>query len=305
MAIKEYDKILYRLTSILTKLSNGEQPTMADLSQEYNVSRRTIQRDIYERLNHFPIILNDVKQLVFIDGFSLNRTKLSLEEITTLTLSLDIVKNAGQNFFDSSEQLMKKLLYKDFTNPYYIKPSEFESIDIDSVLLNNIEDSISSSNEIEIFYNKTIIVQPIKVINIDGLWYLLARSKDEQKIQNYFISKIQELKVLPSKFIMDEYLMDLHRKILSPFFDDEDYFDVVVEVDNCIADYFKLKKQLASQKILETKENGNLRVSFTVTHEEDIDNIIKSWLPHIKVISPTFFKEKIKKELQEYLKELD
>ncbi|MEA2099987.1 MAG: WYL domain-containing protein [Campylobacterota bacterium] len=304
MAIKEYDKILYRLTSILTKLSNIEQPTMAELALEYNVSRRTIQRDIYERLNHFPIILNDTKELMFVDGFSLNRTKLSLEEITTLTLSLDIVKNAGDNFFNTSEQLMKKLLYKDFINPYYIKPSEYESIDIDSVLLNNIENSIATANEIEIFYSKTIVIQPIKVINIDGLWYLLARGRDDKKIYNYFISKIQNLKLLSSKFVMDEYLANLHNKILSPFFDDEDCFDVLVEVDKSIADYFKLKKQLSSQKIVEMKENGDLIVSFRVTHEEDIDNIIKSWLPHIKVISPQSFKDKIKKELEDYVKSL-
>ena len=51
MAKKDYDKILYRLTSILTQLSNYERPSIEELSVEYNVSRRTIQRDIYERLS--------------------------------------------------------------------------------------------------------------------------------------------------------------------------------------------------------------------------------------------------------------
>ncbi len=204
MAKKDYDKILYRLTSILTQLSSCERPTMEELSIEYNVSRRTIQRDIYERLAHFPIEVKENKQLVFTKGFSLNRTKLSIEEITTLTLSLDMIKDAGANFFDSSEQLLKKLLYKDFTTPYYIKPREFETIDIDSQKLNNLESAITTQNEVEIFHNKTIIVQPIKVINIDGLWYLLALDKDTSKIHNYFISKIKKIKILPSKFILNE-----------------------------------------------------------------------------------------------------
>ncbi len=302
MAKKDYDKILYRLTSILTQLSNYEQPTMQELSEEYNVSRRTIQRDIYERLSHFPIEVKETKQLVFTEGFSLNRTKLSIEEITTLTLSLDMIKNAGTNFFESSEQLLKKLLYKDFTTPYYIKPHEFETIDIDSSILNDLESAITTQNEVEMINNKIIIIQPIKVINIDGLWYLLALDKDTKKIHNYFISKIKTIKILSSKFILDKYLQTLPNKILSPFFDDEDYFDVVVEVDKSIAHYFKLKKQLSSQKIIEEKEDGSLIVSFNVTHEEDIDNIIKSWIPHIKVISPESFKIKIKKELENYIK---
>ncbi len=304
MAKKDYDKILYRLTSILTKLSNVEMPTLNELAQEYNVSRRTIQRDIYERLSHFPIIVNENKKVLFMEGFSLNRTKLSMEEITTLTLSLDMIKNAGTNFFESSELLLKKLLYKDFSTPYYIKPREFETININSTLLNDLEFAISTQNEVEIVNDKSIVVQPIKVINLDGFWYLLALDKESKKVHNYFISKIRSLKVLGTKFKLNEYLENLPNKILSPFFDDEDYFDVVVEVDKSIADYFKLKKQLSSQKITEEHDNGNLTISFTVTHEEDIDNIIKSWLPHIKVISPESFRQKIKKELEEYVRGL-
>jgi len=302
MAKKDYDKILFRLTSILTQLSNCEQPTMQELSEEYNVSRRTIQRDIYERLSHFPIEVKENKRLIFTEGFSLNRTKLSIEEITTLTLSLDMIKNAGSNFFDSSELLLKKMLYKDFTTPYFIKPNEFETIDIDSSILNTLESAIISYNEVEIVMNTKITVQPIKVINIDGLWYLLAVDKETKKIHNFFISKIKSVQILSSEFILDAYLQQLPDKILSPFFDDEDYFDVVVSVDRSIAHYFKLKKQLSSQKIVKEKSDGSLIVSFAVTHEEDIDNIIKSWLPHIRVISPQSFKDKIKKELENYLK---
>ena len=55
---------------------------------------------------------------------------------------------------------------------------------------------------------------------------------------------------------------------------------------------------------MEEKNNGSLLVSFTVTHEEDIDNIIKSWIPHIKVISPENFKNKIKNELEKYVLQL-
>ena len=45
--VKEYDKILFRLTDILTKLAQQQMPTLSDLTKEYNVSIRTIQRDVY------------------------------------------------------------------------------------------------------------------------------------------------------------------------------------------------------------------------------------------------------------------
>jgi len=51
----EYDKKLFRLINIIAKLYRQEQVTIDELAEEYNVSRRTIQRDLNERLIHFPI----------------------------------------------------------------------------------------------------------------------------------------------------------------------------------------------------------------------------------------------------------
>ena len=51
----DYDKILTRLTQILSKLYQGEQLQPKDLADEFNVSLRTIQRDFKERLANFPI----------------------------------------------------------------------------------------------------------------------------------------------------------------------------------------------------------------------------------------------------------
>jgi len=51
----DYDKKLFRLINILAKLYRGESFTIDELAIEYNVSNRTIQRDLKERLIHFSI----------------------------------------------------------------------------------------------------------------------------------------------------------------------------------------------------------------------------------------------------------
>ena len=51
----DYDKILTRLTVILSRLYQAEQLKPSDLAKEFNVSERTIQRDFKDRLIHFPI----------------------------------------------------------------------------------------------------------------------------------------------------------------------------------------------------------------------------------------------------------
>ena len=42
--LKSYDKTLTRLILILTKLSNNERPTTKELSEEFGIGIRTIQR---------------------------------------------------------------------------------------------------------------------------------------------------------------------------------------------------------------------------------------------------------------------
>ena len=41
-----YDKKIFRLVYILNKLSNREKITTANLSHEFNVTVRTVQRDL-------------------------------------------------------------------------------------------------------------------------------------------------------------------------------------------------------------------------------------------------------------------
>jgi len=56
MAYKhDYDKILTRLTVILSRLNDGEALSVKALAEEFNTSDRTIQRNFNERLTSFPI----------------------------------------------------------------------------------------------------------------------------------------------------------------------------------------------------------------------------------------------------------
>ena len=51
----DYDKKLFRLIDILGKLYRGENLSIDEYAQEYNVSTKTIQRDFNEKLTSFPI----------------------------------------------------------------------------------------------------------------------------------------------------------------------------------------------------------------------------------------------------------
>jgi predicted DNA-binding transcriptional regulator YafY len=301
--IKNSDKVLTRLVIILQKLSNNELPTRVELMEEFNVSSKTIQRDINERLCYFPIEENSLKQLKFIDGFSLNKTSLKENEMLFIYLSLSQIKDINNNFEKITYNIFTKLLTPTFNSPYHIKAKAFESIDMDSPLLNNIEKAIEYKNRLTIkLENRSIEVEPYKVISFDGIWYLFGKDLDDEKIKTVFIHEIIDMKIKTEKFKLDKPIDSILENVHSAWFEDGNYMEIKVKVNAKIAFNFKLKNILPSQKILEKFDDGSLLIQFGVTTEEDIDNILKAWIPDIEIISPQKYRDNFVKELEEYIK---
>jgi predicted DNA-binding transcriptional regulator YafY len=84
----------------------------------------------------------------------------------------------------------------------------------------------------------------------------------------------------------------------------EHLIEILVEVNASRGHHFKAKKYLPSQKIIEEKEDGTLVLSFIVTQELEIMDIVKRWIPHMRVIAPLGLKEKLSKDLVEYLQDI-
>ena len=72
-----YDKALYRLVGIIAMLLKDERPTIKFLAEEFNVSVRTIQKDVYERLIQFNITKDTLGQLKFAEGFAITQLELT------------------------------------------------------------------------------------------------------------------------------------------------------------------------------------------------------------------------------------
>lgn len=301
--IKNIDGVLTRLVIILQKLSNNELPTRKELMEEFNVSSKTIQRDINERLCYFPIEENSLKQLKFIDGFSLNKTSLKENEMLFIYLSLSQIKDINNNFEKITYDIFTKLLTPTFNSPYHIKANTFESIDMDSPLLNNIEKAIAFKNRLILKLEKrNIEIEPYKVVSFDGIWYLFGKDLSDEKIKTVFIHEIIDMIIKSEKFKLNKPIDSILENVHSAWFEDGNYIEIKVKVKTNIAFNFKLKNILPSQKILEEFDDGSLLIQFGVSTEEDIDNILKAWIPDIEIISPQKYRDSFVKELKEYIK---
>ena len=301
---KSYDKTLSRLIMILHKLDQDERPTQQELADEFNVNIRTIQRDI-NRLHYFSIEKNRDGTLQFVKGFSLKRTSFDDMEMLLVYLSLSMVIDISPEFTKSANTLVSKLLLPNFSSPYLIKQDPFEPIDVDSKMMNAIEHAITN-NRISTLTVKdnTIEVEPYKIVSFDEIWYLFAKEVESEKIKTYFISDIKSIDVSQRKYRLEIPIDEILNNVHAASFEDGVQYEVTIRVLEPIAHYFKRKKHLVSQKILAEDADGSLIVSFLVSSDEEVDNIIKAWLPHVKVLTPTRLRAKIKRELESYVEML-
>jgi len=305
MAKHDYDKTLTRLIGILTQLSNNQKPTTRKLAEEYNVTMRTIQHDISRLITSYPIAKDSEGKLIFEPGYSLKSTTLSNDEMIFLTLALEQFTNVD-DIDQIKETIYKKLVRKNVESPYFIKYEHLEDIDVDSPLISSLEQSIQDKEIVRIeFSDKVCELELYKIAAYDGFWYLLAKDVNDEKTKTFKLSKIKKITPLGKYHTTStQRISSILNKTLSAFYDDGNSFTVTIKVYSDIADFFKAKEFLQSQKIEQELEDGSLIVSFEVSHDEDVDNLIKAWLPHVEILEPQRFRDKLTHELQNYLKKI-
>jgi len=57
-----------------------------------------------------------------------------------------------------------------------------------------------------------------------------------------------------------------------------------------------------SQRLKKFDEDENMIVTLNITNEKEIIPIVKYWLPNMKVLKPIGLNDKIKKEVEKFLK---
>ena len=300
----DYDKILTRLTVILSKLNDGEALSVKELAKEFNTSDRTIQRDFNERLVSFPIYQEN-KKWKMQDGFRVEKTN-SLEDELVLDIIEKITEGIGGKFATKSHKLLNKIKNEDF-NPIYTKLN-IEDISDKFSDIQILETAIKEKREIKCSYDDerhdvyTTTIQPLKIVNFEGFWYLIALRNGILK--KYYLKNIYNAKITDTVFITDNKLDTLLDKSISIWFQkDAEPFKVKLYADKSATRFFK-RRPLPTQKIDTINSDGSIEFSIDITHEMEILPIIKYWIPHLHIIEPSWLKDIIREDLTIYLKNL-
>ena len=282
---------------ILSKLNDGEALSVKELAKEFNTSERTIQRDSNERLVSFPIYQEN-KKWKMQDGFRVEKTK-SLEDEIVLDIIEKITEGIGGKSSTKAHKLLSKIKNEDF-NPIYTKLN-IEDISDRFADIQVLETAIKEKKEIKCSYNNekhdiyTTTIQPLKIVNFEGFWYLIALRKN--KLKKYYLKNISNPKIKDVIFEIDNKSDTLLDESISIWFNrDKEPFKVKLFADKSTAKFFK-RRPLPTQIIESLSADGTMEFSVKITHEMEILPIVKYWIPHLHVIEPKWIQEIIQEDL--------
>ena len=304
---KNYDKKIFRLVSILNKLNGGGKVRSSELAGEFNVSIRSVQRDLdLLNLTGFPLDAPEKSVYRFMPGFSLQKLMLTNEEASLLTFFHEIADSLGNNFSQSFKSLVSKVLSREDDSPFYVKLPEIRDRMKNFPFVKELEEAIRDTRKIAVKYETDKGLEghklcPLKLINFEGFWYLLAMPDGRREFWKFRSEKIKGLELLDENFDPPRNVKSVLDRSVNVWFSEHSEEKILLEINKDSAHYFKKKIYFPDQRIVKEKKDGSLILETHANFNEVIRTIIH-WIPSIQVIKPKELDTRIRQFLKAYLK---
>lgn len=275
-----------RLMNIIKRLYAGEKLKISALAKDYNVSTKTIQRDLKERLKSSALIKN---------GHQFYLETQGNQEDFILDFFSNIAKTMGEEFFLKTLHIFSK--YQAIKDDMLFLQLQAQPLTQKVEIIISLQNAIKKTLEIQLLYKDTplSLIQPYKIASINGEWYLFAKKEEEMLF--LCIQNIQKVKLGRKRFIHSKETL---RRFESEFFKEPKTL-ISLFVYPEIAPLFKQKKFATHQKILEDND-GNLIIEFLSNNLLGVQQEVLKNLPYIAVLEPQELKERIEEKILEYAK---
>lgn len=283
-----------RLFKILYYVLEKGKVTANELAEKYEVSIRTIYRDIDVLSSAgIPIYATQGKGggIEIADDFVLKKSFLSENEQEQILIALKGLELTNKEY---ENELLTKLtaLFKtkntnwievDFTNWQRSKSYDELFKDIKSAIINkNIVRFIYFSSNKKETSRK---VKPIRLLFKGWDWYVYAFCLSRNDFRYFKLSRIKEFEILPNTFEDDFDSIVLKKEI-----EYEDTVFVKVKFDRELA--FRVYDEVSSA--IEEDEDGSLYATVELPNDYNLYNYIFSYGDAAEVLEPKEIRDKIK-----------
>ena len=284
----EHDTLAKRLGLILTRLNTGERLTLANLSMEFNVTQRTLQRDFNERLNYLPIEREG-------SSYYLNPRYLGNTRKSDIKPVLDML--GLSKMFPSFDALSFSRLSHNEVPPFLFRDMKVEDVSNYQTTFKSLTLAIQNLQIISFTYKQQQYqdVSPYRLVNDRGWWYLAAIHNNTLK--SLKVANINEVSVKQQNFARNKSVDTQIAESAMLWLSDK-AIEVVLRIDSAIANHFTHAQLLPEQQLLKVLDDDSLLVTSTIKDKKQIIPILKYWLPDIEILSPNELKQSLVYELQ-------
>lgn len=309
---------MYRIIQIHELLKEGKFPNCQALSDDFEVSYKTVQRDIdfmrdqlqlpieYDSTNHGFIYTKEVKNLPTV--------ALKEGEVVALLVAQKAAEQyRGTPFEKSLKSAFARLVegmparsevsLKDLSAAVSFRPSGPPSSDLESFQM--LSDALLNAQEVSFSYRKPgdgkgadRVVQPYHLGCIGGVWYLIGKDLGRNSIRTFALARISSPKNLRRKFTRpkDFSLESMMGDSFSAF-EAKNPQQIRILLDPFAAALTGERRWHPSQKLVFRKD-GSAELSLKVGLAPDLEAWILGLGAHAKVLAPTSLRNKIKATAQ-------
>lgn len=280
----KYDLLIERLCETFGALYQGVTIDKTWLCERFGIAERTAYRDL-ARLAHV------------LDEVSSGRFKLTADLLPSLHTGhlAEFASFAGvAHLFPHHDghSLRKRMNSADNIAIQGASSRENQQY---GDLMNSLDKSITSRTEVACFYReKYRRLQPYRLINHYGLWYLAA--VEEGCLKSFELARIAEFAITQAKFEPDASVIE--ELDTTPGIRFGKRTDVTLHVSAHAATFVTRRPLFPAQRLLEEHQDGSITITTAISDQNTLFRWLRYWLPEIRIVAPATLSAAFTQDLQ-------
>jgi predicted DNA-binding transcriptional regulator YafY len=289
-----------RLFEIIYLLLDKKSMTAQELADYFEVSKRTILRDIDTlALAKIPIYTTQGKGggISLMEGFVLNKTALTENEQNQILIALQSLN--ATKYADSGDVLVKlgALFQKTNTDWIEVDFSRWGQGTSDNVKFDLLKRSIVNRTAVQFEYvssygeNSIRKVYPLKLVFKSKAWYLQGFCTDKQDYRTFKINRILNVAGTDERFEQGIYIPPSIEETGTPI-------NPLIDLELVFAPYvaYRVYDELDEGSI-ERADNGSLHVFARLPEDNWLYGFLMSFGKDVEILQPKYVKENLAKKL--------
>ena len=301
-----------RMLAITVILLNKDRISARELADRFEVSVRTIYRDVDAiSMAGIPITSYAGKLGGFkiIDSFKLDRQLLTMKDMLSILTALKGINATLEdseldNAIDKITCLIpddKTSLLEDYMQHISIEIHPWGYRKSQQKYLKKIHNSISGNQIIEFQYENSKCevrkrkVEPMTLIFKGYAWYLFSFCLYRNDFRLFRLSRMKNLNVLEERFARKE---KTHKEYFKELYQSTKFVNIVLKFSGKI----KLKVvEYFGEESVKIEEDGNLIVKLRYPEDDYIYSVVLGFEEYAEILEPVYMRDKLKEKVEKIL----